>query len=101
MDGTAQAPLPTYFLGGADRDGLLSVMEDQQELCHNIFYLGKHNVVTLHGLTVGFVSGFFADTAAADAQGGGDAHGTVNPAPSPPTPTPVLPLRRRRRPPRS
>ena len=70
MAGNAKAPIPTYFLAGADKDGLLSskacwrlsdsrvagtigrsvfivwltvliVMDDQQELCHNITYLGK------------------------------------------------------------
>lgn len=61
ITGEMTAPLPTYFLGGADKDGLLSVMGDMQELCPNITYLGKHGVTTLHGLKVGFVSGLFSD----------------------------------------
>jgi hypothetical protein len=61
ITGEATAPVPTYFLGGEDRDGLLGVMSDQSELCTNITYLGKHGVATLHGLRIGFLSGLFAD----------------------------------------
>jgi hypothetical protein len=61
ITGEATAPVPTYFLGGEDRDGLLAVMSDQSELCENITYLGKHGVATLHGLRIGFLSGLFAD----------------------------------------
>lgn len=61
ITGEATAPLPTYFLGGADPDGLLKVMSDQSELCTNITYLGKHGIATLHGLNIGFLSGLFAD----------------------------------------
>ena len=61
ITGEATAPLPTYFLGGSDPDGLLKVMSDQSELCENITYLGKHGVATLHGLKIGFLSGLFND----------------------------------------
>ena len=61
ITGEQVAPLPTYFLGGEDRDGLLAVMSDNSELCTNITYLGKHGVASLHGLKVGFLSGLFAD----------------------------------------
>ena len=61
ITGEEKAPLPTYFIGGEDRDGLLSVMGDMQELCANITYLGKHGVARLDGLQVGFISGFYAD----------------------------------------
>ena len=61
ITGEATAPVPTYFLGGEDRDGLLGVMSDQSELCTNITYLGKHGVATLHGLKIGFLSGLFTD----------------------------------------
>lgn len=61
VTGEATAPVPTYFLGGEDRDGLLGVMSDQSELCTNITYLGKHGVASLHGLRIGFLSGLFVD----------------------------------------
>ena len=61
ITGEEKAPMPTYFLGGEDKDGLLGMMNDNQELCPNITYLGKHGIASLHGLKIGFVSGFFHD----------------------------------------
>jgi hypothetical protein len=38
-------------------------LQDMQELCTNITYLGKHGVASLHGLRIGFISGYFTDAA--------------------------------------
>eukprot|EP01047_Picozoa_sp_COSAG01_P064674 COSAG01_NODE_8600_length_2721_cov_5.810141_3_plen_447_part_01 len=59
VSGSAVAPVPTYFISGGDRSGRTwaSALGKSNVLCKGIEYLGAAGVATLHGLTVGYVSG--------------------------------------------
>lgn len=58
LSGRAKAPLPTYFLGGSDFNGLtwLKAIGSSGVFCDNMEFLGNAGLRELHGLSVAFVS---------------------------------------------
>ena len=67
LSGRVKAPLPTYFLGGSDFNGLtwLKAIGAGGVFCDNMQFLGSAGLCELHGLSVAFVSDA-PDAAAAD-----------------------------------
>lgn len=58
LSGRLKAPLPTYFLGGSDFNGLesLKAIGASGVFCENMEFLGSAGVRELHGLQVAFAS---------------------------------------------
>eukprot|EP00996_Jenningsia_fusiforme_P000101 NODE_1064_length_1728_cov_45.419297_g940_i0.p1 GENE.NODE_1064_length_1728_cov_45.419297_g940_i0~~NODE_1064_length_1728_cov_45.419297_g940_i0.p1 ORF type:complete len:519 (+),score=72.85 NODE_1064_length_1728_cov_45.419297_g940_i0:80-1636(+) len=57
LSGVRTAPIPTYFITTNTCD--LEIPEEGGKVAENIFFLGKHGVISLNGLHVGYVSGAF------------------------------------------
>ncbi|XP_045478442.1 CWF19-like protein 1 [Harmonia axyridis] len=56
--GNKKVPLPTYILGPNKADHVNMYPEEDEELCTNLFYLGKRGLYTgINGLRITYVSG--------------------------------------------
>ena len=56
-------PIETYFIAGNDIGWKYAPRINRSgELCHNLIYLGKGGRVSIHGLDIVFLSGYYGGT---------------------------------------
>ena len=63
LDGTAEIPVPTYFICGseeAEATGLVDSIPDGGLLCKNLTYLGRSGKKNIDGLTISYLSGSYS-----------------------------------------